>query len=320
MNIRTLALVLCGCLAVAASRASAQGTDLRIIAPSAPGTGWDQVAQTLRAAIAETHGLAVGVRNLPGGNGLVGLGQFLADPSDTELLVTGLTMLEATLLSRSSPDFGQLTPIARLSAEYYALAVPANSPLKSPGDLATLLGSRPDKLTFGGGPAGGVDHVAVMLLGRALGLPAPLPNYVPFLSGSDARVAAAEEKVGAVILALGEVEPDVTAGRLRILGVTSAERLQGLEVPTLLEAGIPLEFANWRGVAARAGLSPDQQAHLAALVYTATLSTGWQEMLAARRWTSAFLGPAPFQAFVRQEHHRIKERLNSVGLLKRNRE
>jgi putative tricarboxylic transport membrane protein len=317
MNIRAFALVLCACRLLAVDNAHAQGTDIQIVAPSAPGTGWDHVAQSLRAAMAERGGLAAGVTNLPGGGGLVGLAEFLASRADTDLLVTGLTMLDSTLLSRSSPDFSQLTPIARLSSDYYAVAVAANSPLKSLQDLGAVLASDPAKLTWGGGPAGGLDHVASILLVRAVGLRADQLNYVPFLSGAEGKSAAADEKVGAVMMALSELAAEVAVGRLRILGVSSSERLEGVDAPTLAEAGIPLQFANWRGVAARPGLPADQQLRLAALVYGATLSSSWQTTLENRKWKSSYLGPEPFQAFVRQEYVRLKEALNAVGLLKR---
>ena len=118
-------------------------------------------------------------------------------------------------------------------------------------------------------------------------------------------------------MALSELTAEVAAGRLRILGVSSSERLEGVDAPTLAEAGIPLEFANWRGVAGRPGLPADQQLRLAALVQAATLSSSWQTTLNTRKWNSTFLGPEAFQAFVRQEHQRVKEALHGAGLLKR---
>lgn len=318
MRATALALALCGCLCLRAGEAAAQGTDLRIIAPSAPGTGWDQVAQALRSALAEKGGLSASVTNVPGGSGMVGLTQFLGTEAETDLLVTGLTMLDASLLSRSGSAFERLTPIARLSADHFGVVVPANSPLKSLGDLGAALAADPARLTWAGGPHGGVDHVAAILLAEAAGIPAQRLNYVPFLNSAEAGTAAAEERVGAAILALSEVQGEIAAGRLRLLGVSSTQPLPGFDVPTLTEAGIPLEFANWRGVAAKPALSRDQQLRLAALVYAAIASPLWEQTMESRKWRSAFLAPEPFQDFVRREHQRVKEALKSAGFLKRN--
>ncbi|NNM72464.1 Bug family tripartite tricarboxylate transporter substrate binding protein [Enterovirga aerilata] len=316
MRARALALILCGLLRTACE-APAQGTDIRIIAPSAPGTGWDQVAQTLRIALAERGGLAAAVSNIPGGGGLTGLARFLTTESETDLLVTGLTMLDASLLSRSAADFDRLTPIARLSSDYFGIVVPANSTFRAIHEIGAALLADPTKLAWAGGPNGGVDHVAAILLARALGVPAQHLNYVPFLTSAEAGLAAAEEKVGAAMLALSEVHAELVSGRLRLLAVSSPDRLPGFDAPTLTESGIPLDFANWRGLAARPGLGRDQQHRLTALIQAALASPSWQETLNARKWQSAFLPPEPFQAFVRQEHQRVKEALRAAGLLKR---
>ena len=318
MRATALALVLCSCLCLTAGEAPAQGTDLRIIAPSAPGTGWDQIAQALRSALAERGGLSASVTNVPGASGIVGLTQFLGTEAETDLLVTGLTMLDASLLSRSGSAFHRLTPIARLSADYFGVVVPANSPFTSLGELGAALAADPGRLTWAGGPHGGVDHVAAILLGEAAGISAQRLNYVPFLTSAEAGTAAGEERVGAAILALSDVQGEIAAGRLRLLGVSSTQRLPGFDVPTLTEAGIPLDFANWRGLAAKPGLSRDQQLRLAALVYAAIGSPVWEQTMETRKWRSAFLAPEAFQAFVRGEHQRVKDALKSAGFLKRN--
>jgi putative tricarboxylic transport membrane protein len=300
----------------ASAGAAAQGADIRIVAPSAPGSGWDHIAQTLRAALSEQTGLAAAVTNVPGRGGVSGLTQFLASPEENDLIVTGLTMLDATLLTRNFPAFDRLTPIARLSLDRYAVIVPASSPIKSARELRVALLIDPGKLAWAGGPIGGVDHVATILLAHALGVEAKRINYVAFLTSAEARVAAAEERVTAALLPLSELPPDLEGGRIRILGVSSPERLPGLDAPTLAEMGVPLDFANWRGVAARPGLRAEEQSKLETMVRRATGTQGWRDTLTQRRWEEGYLPPAEFQAFVRQEHHRIRDALKAAGLLK----
>ena len=109
---------------------------------------------------------------------------------------------------------------------------------------------------------------------------------------------------------------EVKAGRLRILATASAERLAGLDAPTLAESGLPIEWANWRGLVARSDVAPADAARLVGLVATAARSPGWQEMLGRRGWHDAFLSGEPFGAFLRQERARLTETLKASGLLK----
>ena len=103
---------------------------LTIIAPAAPGGGWDQLAREMQREI-ERQALAamVQVENLPGAAGTIGLAQLInGRRGDGEaLLVNGLVMLGAILWNQSPVSITQVTPIARLTGEYEIVAVPATS-------------------------------------------------------------------------------------------------------------------------------------------------------------------------------------------------
>lgn len=317
MRRTALALLSSGCLLGQCGPAAAQGPELQIVAPSPPGSSWDQVAQALRSAL-ETSGPTDGiaVANVPGASGLVGLHQFLSDPSRGDLLVVGLTMLNASVATRSYPKLQQLTPIARLSEEYYGLVVPGPSPIRSVAELRAAFLADPGKLVWAGGPVGSVDHVTTIMFAQATGLDARSVNYVPFLASPDALAAAAENRVGAALIPLGDLSPDGPAQHVRILAVTSPERLPIYDGPTLRESGIPLDVANWRGIAARPGISPDQQAQLAERLQRAAGTKAWRDFLARKNWRHAFLAGDEFGRFLRAEQARVKGVLVSAGILK----
>ncbi len=309
----TLALMLLGCQASLGSAA-----DLRVIAPSAPGSGGDQLAQALRAAIGEKAGAApVTVVNAPGGAGTVGLAQFAGSTSNDDLLVTGLTMLDAAIIGRSPVALDRLTPIARLVSEPYAIVVPASSPLRSLDDLRAGLAGNAARLNWAGGPVGGVDHVGTLLFLKALGLEPAQVNYVPFLTSAEASAAAAEERVHVAFLSTGEILPALAEGRLVALGLAAPTRLPEVPVPTLTEAGIPLAYANWRGILARSGLSDADRLRLEALVSQAASSDAWRRFMAKRGWREAYLGGEAFGALIRDDQIRMKEALKGAGIIKR---
>ncbi len=209
-----------------AGAASAQVAELKIMAPAAPGGGWDQTARSMQQALTQS-GLvkSVQVTNVPGAGGTIGIAQFVnAGKGDgSQLMVNGYVMVGAILTNKSPVGLDQTTPIARLTAEYEAIVVPANSPIKDAKDLAAAIKADPAKVTWAGGSAGGVDHIAAALFAKAAGADPTKINYVPFSGGGEALAAILGGKVTAGISGWGEFEGQVKAGKLRLIGVTVAE-------------------------------------------------------------------------------------------------
>ena len=117
-----------------AAGAFAQG-ELKIIAPAAPGGGWDQTARAMQAALTVSGAAkSAQVVNVPGAGGTVGLAQFVngAKGDGAQLMVNGLVMLGAILTNKAPVNLDMVTPIARLTGEYLAVVVPANPPSKTP--------------------------------------------------------------------------------------------------------------------------------------------------------------------------------------------
>ncbi len=230
------------------------------MAPAAPGGGWDQTARSMQQALTQS-GLvkSVQVTNVPGAGGSIGIVQFVngAKGDGKQLMVNGYVMVGAILTNKSPVGLDQTTPIARLTAEYEAIVVPTDSPIKTAKDLAAAIKADPAKVTWAGGSAGGVDHIAAALFAKAAGADATKINYVPFSGGGEALAAILGGKVTAGISGYGEFESQIKAGKLRLIGVTSPNRLPNVDGPTLKEQGVDLEIAYWRAVVARAGISAD---------------------------------------------------------------
>lgn len=302
------------CLLVAGAAGAAE---LRITAPSAPGSASDQLARALKTALSDERGEpVVEVTNVPGAGGTVGLAQFLSERSEGALLVTGLTMVDATFLHRSPTPLGRLTPIARLSAEPFAVAVPTASALRSMADLTAAFTADPARITWAGGRAGSIEHVATVLLAGALGIDAGRLSYVHFLNGAEAAATLPDSPMAAAMLPLGDVAPEVKAGRLRILALSSPGRVEAVDAPSLAELGIRLELSNWRGVVARPGIRPDERERLVATIDRLAASPAWKEMLGRRGWQDGYLAPEAFGVFIANEQTRVKSALKTLGLLK----
>ena len=301
-----------------APSAFAQG-ELKITAPAAPGGGWDQTARAMQAALtASGAAKSAQVVNVPGAGGTVGLAQFVngAKGDGSQLLVNGLVMVGAILTNKAPVTLDMVTPIARLTGEYLALVVPANSPIKDAKELGAALKADPAKVTFAGGSAGGVDHMFMGLFAKAAGADTAKINYIPFSGGGEALAAILGGKVTAGVSGYGEFEGQIKSGKLRLLAITSAKRLPNVDGPTLKEQGIDLEIINWRSVFAAPGITPEQRATLQATVDKMAKSPAWAETLKTKGWDDAYLASDDFAAFLKDEQTRVSGVLASIGLTK----
>jgi putative tricarboxylic transport membrane protein len=310
---------LAGAMAAGLATSAMAQMELKIVAPAAPGGGWDQTARSMQQALtASGAAKSVQVTNVAGAGGTVGLAQFVngAKGDGNQLMVNGFVMMGAILTNNAPVTLDQVTPIARLTAEAEAIVVPANSPIKSVKDLAAAVKADPAKVTWAGGSAGGVDHIAVALFAKAAGADPTKINYIPFSGGGEALAAILGGKVTAGISGFGEFESQVKAGKLRAIAVTSPQRLPGVDAPTLKEEGIDLEITNWRSVVAAPGITPDQRKALLDTVDKMVKSKEWAEILKQKGWDDAYLPGDQFGAFLKQEQARVTEVLKSVGLVK----
>ncbi|MFN8644068.1 MAG: tripartite tricarboxylate transporter substrate-binding protein [Candidatus Binatia bacterium] len=298
--------VLVAALAVSAPAAA---QPLTIVAPAAPGGGWDQTARALQQALSSVEpGVAVQVENVPGAAGTIGLARFVtAERGRTEaLLVTGLVMVSGIVAQKSVVSLADVTPIARLTGEYEVIAVPAASPHRTLADLLAAFRAAPQTVSWGGGSAGGTDDLLARLVAETIAVPPTSVNYVAFSGGGEALAALLGGQITAGVSGLGEFAQSLESGQLRALAVSSPERLPGLDAPTLREAGVPLDLANWRAVVAPPGVSDAGADQLRQRVHRVVTSAPWRETLARTGWTDLYLDGAPFRQFLLAEQAQVE--------------
>lgn len=290
---------------------------LTLVAPAKPGGGWDQTARSMQEVL-QTAGIvqAVQVENVAGAGGTVGLAQFANRKGDASaILVGGLVMLGAILTNKSPVSLKDVTPLARLTGEYEVIVVPAASELKSMGDLAAKLKADAGSVSWGGGSAGGTDHILAGLIAKAAGADVTKLNYVAFSGGGEALAAIVGGHVTCGVSGLGEFEAQIKAGELRALAISSGERLPGLDAPTLKESGLDVELANWRGVFGAGELADADKAGLLDAVDQMVKSDGWKKTLETKGWIDTYLAGDAFAAFLADEETRVTAVLKEIGLV-----
>jgi putative tricarboxylic transport membrane protein len=258
----------------------------------------------------------VAVTNIPGARGATGFAEFVNGPErePNRLMVMGLPLLAALARGKTPVGLDRTTPIARLTAEYFAIAVPSDSPITGARDLAEALRADPTKVTWGGGALGSVDHVLAALFAKATGADPARLAYAPYFGPGEMIGAVLEGRITAAIGTPRQFEEQVAAGRLRLVGVTSRTRISGLEATTLIEQGIEVELANWRGVLAPAGLPAENKAGLAGAIDEMVRAPAWEEVRRQKGWHEAHLSGEAFAAFLQKEQARVSDALRSVGL------
>ena len=311
-----LALALaCGVAWAAPAQAEIKG--LEIIAPAGPGGGYDQLARTTQDILQKKQ-LAAGVQvqNIPGAGGTIGLAQFVTkSPRNPSLMVTGLGMVGAILTNKSPVTLDQVTPLARLTGEYQPLVVAADSPLKTLDDLIQKFKADPGSVSWGGFALGSPDHILCALVVKASGGDVGKMNYIVAGAGGEMLAQVMGGHLTVATGGLNEMAQQLQTGKLRALGISSPERLPGVEIPTFKEQGVDVELVNWRGLMAPAKVRPNDKKELDAAMKEMVQSAEWQALLKERGWVDMYLPADEFAAFVEEEQTRIEGILKDTGLI-----
>lgn len=224
-------------------------------------------------------------------------------------------MVGAILTNKAPVTLKEVTPIARLTGEYEAIVVPASSPLKTIGDLVDQLKRSGQRVT-----------------GRRLGRRHRSYRCWPDRQGgrrrSDQdqlhrlfrrrRSACLDPRLAGHCrhFELRRIRKPVKAGTLRLLAVSSEEKLEGVDAPTLKESGLDVVVQNWRMVAAPPGLTPEQEKAVSADIEKLAKSAKWQETLKTKSWMDTYLSGDEFKAQLAKDTDATAAILKEIGLVK----
>jgi len=293
-------------LALAAVTAAAQGypsRPLRLLVPLAPGGGNDSTARLVGARLAESLGQPVVVENRPGAGSVVASEIVAKAPADGHtlyLVSTSFTAAPALVARLPFDPHADFMPLTRLAVVPGALIVHASLPVRSVKDFIALARARPREITFGSAGVGSGSHLG----GELFRIHARVDLvHVPYKGSSLVTTALLSGEVTSAFTNPISSLPHVKAGRIRNLGVGSAERWPLLpEYPTLAEGGVPgYELLIWNGISVRAGTAPAIAERLHAELVKAVNVPEVVRHLAADGSRPMTQSPAEFTAFIRRE-------------------
>ena len=293
---------------------------ITIIVPWAAGGGTDIVARSLAPKMSKTLGVPVQTVNKPGGSGIPGtLEAVKAAPDGYTLLwdCGGSSSMQYALAKDLPYDVFDRTYIARATTTPEGMMVPTTKPWKSMDEFVKAIQTDPSSISFGMIGGTGIPDVLVYQLKAALkakGVDVSKTRMVTYKGGGELVPAVAGGHVSAAFVSPGEMVAMLSAGKIRVLAVTSpsGKRYKGWpDVPTMAEAGFPtVDTYFWVGLGGAPGLPPNIVKTLDNAVRDAIKDADQDPAVVAAfdklGLSTGYLSGDEYKKFVREEGERVK--------------
>ena len=219
---------------------------IRIVVPFTPGGSNDLIGRIIGAKLSESWGQPVIIDNRPGGGSTIGVGVVAAAAPDgyTLLTTSGGIATNVSLYKLPYNPVTDLAPVALLAQMPYLIAAHPSLPAKTAQDLVNLAKAQPGKIAFSSSGAGTSSHLAAEMFKSAAKIEM---LHVPYKGGGPAVNAVMAGEVQLTFNVITGPLPQVRAGKLRAIAVTSAKRAEvAPDIPTVAESGVPgFEMIAW---------------------------------------------------------------------------
>ncbi|MEL6235487.1 MAG: tripartite tricarboxylate transporter substrate-binding protein, partial [Pseudomonadota bacterium] len=213
---------------------------IHFLIPGGAGGGWDGTARGTGEALTKSGLIGnASYENMSGGGGGKAIAYLIENAASLHntLMVNSTPIVIRSLTGVFPQSFRDLTPVASTIGDYAALVVQTDSALSSMGDLISAYQSNPRGTAIGGGSVpGGMDHLVAAMAMEAAGEDPTGFNYIPYDAGGKAMAALLSGEIAALSTGFSEAVELAKAGEVKILGVTSDERVSAFEdAPTMKE-------------------------------------------------------------------------------------
>ncbi len=323
---RTLAIVAAAALLCVGALGHAQPTwqpqrQVEIVVGSGPGGGNDRNARALQKILAENKWLQnASVLNKVGGGGSIAYTYVHGHANDAHYLVfVRQGFLSNHILGRSTIGMNDMTPIAMLGTEASSIAVRAGNPtLKTLADALDRLKQDPQSLTTSlGSTRNGSPHMVLAMLARASGIDPRRMKLVTFAGGAESVTQLLGGHIDMAAVSVDNTAPHHKSGAMRILGVSSAQRLAALpDVPTLKEQGHDVVVGGFTIVLAPRGITPAQIQYWENLLERVSNTAEWKRMMAADLQDIDFRKSAATREYLKQQYEMSRTVLGEIGAMK----
>lgn len=323
-------MALAAIAAYTASAAAAQPTawtpsgPVELVVAAGAGGGNDRTARMLAKLLTEGQFVKapILVMNKPGAGGVIAQNYLNSHRgSGNYLMITNPALITNPLTGIGTAKYTEVTPVAQLFTEYVVLFAKAGSGLKSGKDVVARWKRDPGSLTLAVAPGlGAGPHIAAAMVAQAAGVDPAKLRVIPYATAGEAVTALLGGHVDLMSSTPLNVLPQLTAGNLQAVGVTSPKRLEGAfaSVPTWKEEGTDVEFGNWRGVVGPQGMTQEQLAYWEDVFAKLVATPAWKTELNDELAQNDYRNGAQSKAFLDAENARLGAILRQLGLEKSN--
>jgi tripartite-type tricarboxylate transporter receptor subunit TctC len=228
---------------------------VRIVVPFAPGGGSDFIGRFMAHRLTEALGKQVIVENKPGAGGVLGIEAGLKAAADgyTLTLIASSYTVNPSVYKLNFDPVSDMTPIIQMSQGPLLIVVRPSLPVKTTRELIAAAKARPGHINFASSGQGSVIHLATELFGTMAGVKM---NHIPYKGTGPALSDTIGGQTDVFFSSTATAMPQVQAGKLRALAVTTAKRIPALpDVPTVAESGLPgYDVTLWHGLLGPKGL------------------------------------------------------------------
>lgn len=276
---------------------------VRFVVPFATGGASDIVGRVVGQKLGEMWGQTVVVDNRAGGSGMIGTELVARSaPDGYVLLVVEPTFAITPSLFAKVPFDVQkdFAPIVQLGQAPQVLVVHPSVPAKTVKELIALARAKPGQITFASPGTGTTGHLGLELFKMMAKVDMV---HIPYKGAGPAVADLLGGQVSVAVVSVSSAQANIKAGRLRALGVTSAQRFSGApEIPTIAEEGLPgFDTLQWWGLVAPRATPADVIDKIAAAAGRLVASPEMKERMLALGAETAASSPERFAAFIRDE-------------------
>jgi tripartite-type tricarboxylate transporter receptor subunit TctC len=289
---------------------------MRIISPYPPGGGTDILARAIGQRLTERFGFAVVVENRAGANGTLGAGVAAKAPPDGHTLVIVAAGYAAGASLYKNLPYDQtrdLAPVSQLAAGPLVLVVHPSLPVHSVKELTALAKTRPGELNVGNSGTGSLPHLTAELFATMSGVKLV---HIPYKGPGVALIDVLSGQVPVYFMNVLGALPLVKTGKLRALGVSSAERSAiAPELPSIAETGLRgFDMTNWYGMLTPGATPKDVIAKLQQEVARIMALSDVRQLMAAGGMTIVASTPPQFTDFLARESDKYARVIKAAGV------
>ena len=289
---------------------------VELVVFAAAGGGNDKAARTIQRIWQDHKMLEATVVNKVGGGGSLAY-TYVSQKSDGgSIAIAQSGLVTNHIVGRSPLSLSDVTILPYIGTEPVALAVRTGSPYRNLREFTEQLKKDPSSLSISvGSTLGAVNHFAIALLAKSAGVDPKKFKIVVFGGGAESAINVLGGHIDAMVQASNNAVPHYQAGKMRILGLTTARRTAGLpDVPTFREQGYDVVIDGWYVFVGPKNMPAAQVAYWDNLFAKTVQTDEWKKFVEATGWEPGYKNSKDAAAYVKAEYDEAKSLLVELGM------